>query len=147
MSLQWIAIVLGVLATAGGIIGIVKPEQVKRFAEVFPRSVVPAWVLTGICCILGAKFALEYNRGGTAWVSFAYEPGRREYNAFLPASLTDDISLFSNYTYNRVSLFTNFRIVDGLSFSGFLAYQPEDHVRESDDATATLLSVRLIYMF
>lgn len=63
MSLQWIAIVLGVLATVGGMIGIVKPEQVKRFAEVFPRSVVPAWVLTGICCILGAKFALEMNMG------------------------------------------------------------------------------------
>ena len=95
----------------------------------------------------GAKFVFEYNRGGTAWVSFAYEPGRREYKTYVQATQTDEISLFSNYTYNRVSLYTNFRLLDGLSFSGFLDFQPEDHERESDDATATLLSLSLIYMF
>ncbi len=46
-----------------------------------------------------------------------------------------------------MSLYTNFRVLEGLSFSGFLDYQPEDHERESDDATATLLSLSLIYMF
>ena len=95
----------------------------------------------------GAKFVFEYNRGGTAWVSFAYEPGRREYKTYGQATQTDEISLFSNYSYNRMSLYTNFRVLDGLSFSGFLDYQPEDHERESDDATATLLSLSLIYMF
>jgi hypothetical protein len=95
----------------------------------------------------GAKFILEYNRSGAAWVSFAYEPGRREYKTYFQTTQSDQFSLFSNYTYHRVSLFTNFRVVDGLSFSGFLDYQPEDHERESDDATATLLSVSLIYMF
>ncbi len=63
MSLQWIAILLGVLATAGGLIGIFKPEMINRFAELFPRSIVPAWVLTALCCFLGAREALAMNMG------------------------------------------------------------------------------------
>lgn len=63
MSLQWIAILLGVLATAGGLIGIVKPELISRFAELFPRSVVPGWIFTALCCWLGTKEALAMNMG------------------------------------------------------------------------------------
>lgn len=63
MTLQWIAIGIGVLATAGGLVGVLRPERVKRFAEVFPRSVVPAWILTALCCWLGAKEALGMNMG------------------------------------------------------------------------------------
>jgi hypothetical protein len=63
MTLQWIAVILGVLATAGGLIGIFRPELIKRFAELFPRSVAPAWILTALCCWLGAKEALGMNMG------------------------------------------------------------------------------------
>lgn len=63
MSLQWISILLGVLALAGGFIGIFRPDLIKRFAELFPRSVVPAWVFTALCCWLGAKEALGMNMG------------------------------------------------------------------------------------
>jgi hypothetical protein len=63
MSLQWIALILGVLATAGGLVGLLRPDLVKRFAELFPRSVVPAWVFTILCCWLGAKEALGMNMG------------------------------------------------------------------------------------
>lgn len=63
MSLQWIAILLGVLATAGGLIGLYKPELISRFAELFPRSVVPAWIFTALCCWLGTKEALAMNMG------------------------------------------------------------------------------------
>ena len=63
MSLQWISILLGVLALAGGMIGIFRPELVRRFAELFPRSAIPAWVLTALCCWLGAKEALAMNMG------------------------------------------------------------------------------------
>ncbi len=63
MSLQWIAIVLGLLATAGGITGILRPELVHRFAEVFPRSTVPAWIFTALCCFLGAREAAAMNMG------------------------------------------------------------------------------------
>lgn len=63
MSLQWIAIIFGTLATAGGFIGIFRPELVTRFAELFPRSTVPAWVLTALCCFLGAREASAMNMG------------------------------------------------------------------------------------
>ncbi|MDF7823074.1 hypothetical protein P4B35_03560 [Pontiellaceae bacterium B12227] len=63
MSLQWIAIIIGMLATAGGIVGILRPDLVKRFAELFPRSTVPAWVLTALCCFLGAREASAMNMG------------------------------------------------------------------------------------
>ena len=63
MSLQWISILLGGLAVAGGLTGVFRPDLVKRFAELFPRSVVPAWVLTALCCWLGAKESLAMNMG------------------------------------------------------------------------------------
>ncbi len=63
MSLQWISILLGALAVIGGSIGLFRPDLVKRFAELFPRSMVPAWILTALCCGLGAKEAMTMNMG------------------------------------------------------------------------------------
>ena len=63
MTLQWISIILGLLAVLGGVMGIVRPDYIKRFAELFPRSVVPAWILTALCCWLGAREALGMNMG------------------------------------------------------------------------------------
>lgn len=63
MTLQAIAIILGVLAIGGGLVGIVRPELIRKFAELFPRSVVPAWIFTALCCWLGAKEALGMNMG------------------------------------------------------------------------------------
>jgi len=63
MSLQWISILLGVLALIGGLIGVFRPGMIRRFAELFPRSVIPAWVLTALCCWLGAMEALGMNMG------------------------------------------------------------------------------------
>lgn len=63
MNLQWIAILFGVLTVAGGVVGILRPELIKRFAELFPRSSVPAWVFTALCCFLGAKEASAMNMG------------------------------------------------------------------------------------
>jgi len=63
MSLQAIAIVLGVLGTAGGLTGMFRPDLIKRFAELFPRSTIPAWVLTALCCFLGAREAGAMNMG------------------------------------------------------------------------------------
>jgi hypothetical protein len=64
MTLQWMAIILGGLATAGGLVGVWRPELIKRQAELFPRSVIPAWIFTALCCWLGAKEALAMNMGG-----------------------------------------------------------------------------------
>lgn len=63
MSLQWIAIILGLLAIGGGLIGMLRPALIHRFADLFPRSVVPAWVLTALCCWLGAKEAVAMHMG------------------------------------------------------------------------------------
>ena len=63
MILQWIAIILGVLAASGGLVGLFRPDLAKRVLELFPRSIVPAWIFLGLCCILGAKEALGMNMG------------------------------------------------------------------------------------
>lgn len=63
MTLQWIAIILGVLATGGGLVGVLRPELIKRFVDLFPRSVVPGWVFTALCCWLGAQQAIAMNMG------------------------------------------------------------------------------------
>ncbi len=63
MSLQWIAISIGLLATVGGLIGVFRPALIERFVELFPRSVVPAWIFTALCCWLGAREALGMNMG------------------------------------------------------------------------------------
>ncbi|MCF7848409.1 MAG: hypothetical protein K9M45_06120 [Kiritimatiellales bacterium] len=63
MSLSAIAIILGLLAVIGSFMALFKPEAVKKGIELFPRSVVPAWILTGLCCWLGAREAMEMNMG------------------------------------------------------------------------------------
>jgi hypothetical protein len=63
MSLKWIAIIIGLFATFGGLTGIFRPNLIKRFAELFPRSTVPAWVFTALCCFLGAREAAAMNMG------------------------------------------------------------------------------------
>ncbi|VGO22095.1 hypothetical protein [Pontiella sulfatireligans] len=63
MTLQAIAIILGALAAAGGLMGVFRPDLIKKFAELFPRSVAPAWIFTALCCVLGAKEALGMNMG------------------------------------------------------------------------------------
>lgn len=63
MNLQWIAILFGALTVAGGVVGILRPELVKRFAELFPRSTIPGWVFTALCCFLGAREASAMNMG------------------------------------------------------------------------------------
>lgn len=63
MTLQGITFIIGFLALIGGIVGIVRPELVKKFILLFPRSVIPAWILMALCCWLGAKEALGMNMG------------------------------------------------------------------------------------
>lgn len=63
MSLALISIILGMLAAAAGITAIVKPELVRKQIELFPRSVVPAWILTALCCYIGATFAHQMHMG------------------------------------------------------------------------------------
>jgi hypothetical protein len=95
----------------------------------------------------GVKFIADFNKGSAAWLSASYEPGKRIYQAYSANLTVDNFSLFSDYTYHRVSLFANFSILGGITLSCFADYQPEDHKREGDDATATLFSISLNYLF
>jgi len=96
----------------------------------------------------GSKFVFDYSSGALAWISISYHPGRRMYRAYTESTSPDDVpSLFSDYTFHRVSAIANFRVWNGLSFSGFVNFEPEDHVREGDDATATLITLSLFYVF
>jgi hypothetical protein len=92
----------------------------------------------------GAKISAAYSGGTRAWISLDYETGRRNYSAYYSG---DDEAIFSDYTYNRFSFFANVKLWNGLSASGLLDYQPEDHEREGDDATATLFSLSVDYIF
>ena len=93
----------------------------------------------------GAKISAEYSRGARAWISLAYEPGHRKYSD--PSGGDEEDLLFSDYTFHRISAFSNIKLWDGVSLSGLLDYQPEDHEREGDDATATLFSMSVTYIF
>lgn len=93
----------------------------------------------------GGKASFEFNRGTRVWFSVSYEPGKRSYSN-LPESLMEE-SIYSDYVYHRVSAFANIKVWNGVGFNGLLDYQPEDHEREGDDATATLFSMSITYMF
>jgi hypothetical protein len=93
---------------------------------------------------LGVRFVLEMMGGSGWWVSASYEPGVRDYPSYQDGDpLTDMTAVFSDYTYHRVGLFGNARVWRALWLNVFLDYQPEDHEREDDDATATIASVSL----
>ncbi|MDH3197236.1 MAG: hypothetical protein OEO21_03260 [Candidatus Krumholzibacteria bacterium] len=95
----------------------------------------------------GAMVRVEYIRGARAWAAVEYAPGRRLYSSFDPAAIFDFDSIFSDYTFHRLTAFAGVRVWRGLGVDLFADYQPEDHEREGDDATATLLSVSLSYAF
>jgi len=96
---------------------------------------------------LGVVVRWEYNRSARFWIQMQYEPGRRVYPAFDPNATFDFESIFSDYTYHRFSMFLNWRIWKGAGINAFVDYQPEDHEREGDDATAALFSISLSYAF
>ncbi len=96
----------------------------------------------------GLKFTLDYLRGRRLWLASAYESGSRRYDAYGGSAVDPlDESLFSNYTYHRINLLASLQVWDDVNLNTFLDYQPEDHERESDDATATLFSISLTYVF
>jgi hypothetical protein len=93
---------------------------------------------------LGVRLALELFGGSGWWVSASYEPGLRDYAAYEDENVVANSEvLFSDYAYHRVGLFANARLARALWLNVFLDYQPEDHEREDDDATATIASIGL----
>ncbi len=95
----------------------------------------------------GAMVRIHYTPSPAAWFDVEYERGRRRYPAYSPDASIDAESVFSDYDYDRVSVLAGWRFLDGLSLNLFVDYQPEDHEREGDDATATLFSANLSWTF
>ncbi len=96
---------------------------------------------------LGARLAVEQIGVSGLYVSAVYEVGRRDYSTYSSgASLVENTAaIFSDYIYNRVNVFANVRIYRSLWLNGLLDWQPEDHDRDGDDATATVGSVSLTW--
>jgi hypothetical protein len=97
----------------------------------------------------GVRFSLEEVGPRGLFVSASYEPGSRDYTAYNDTGGVADNAdaIFSDYRYHRVSLFANVRVTGPFWFNVFLDYQPEDHHRTGDDATATIGSASLTYSF
>ena len=98
---------------------------------------------------VGVRLALEQIGISGLYVSASYEPGVRNYDAYTNnAGLTDSVdAIFSDYGYHRVSIFANARLYRALWLNILFDWQPEDHDRDGDDATATVGSITLMYTF
>lgn len=100
---------------------------------------------------LGAKVVFEWVGAGGAWVSASYQPGWRDYALYdsspAPRAIPDPDAIFSDYWYHRVDVFATARVYRSLWLNVYADYQPEDHDRAGDDATATVASVTLTYSF
>ena len=91
---------------------------------------------------IGGKLSFEFYHGTGLWFSLAYEPGRRCYNTF-----SEEESIYSDYTYHRLTCFASTRFWDRFSLTSFLDFEPEQHERKGDDSTITLFSMNLAYTF
>jgi len=98
---------------------------------------------------MGARIALEWTGTGGGWVAVSYEPGWRDYTLYNEGgdALDNAETIFSDYAYHRIDVFANLRLHRGLWFNAYADWQPEDHDREGDDATATTVSVALVQSF
>jgi len=63
MTLQGITIIIGVIALIIGGMGVFASDILKQKIKEFPRSSVPAWIFLALCCLLGAREALQMNMG------------------------------------------------------------------------------------
>ena len=98
---------------------------------------------------LGVRLAMEQIGVSGLYLSVSYEPGLRDYDAYADNSAIVDNAdaIFSDYVYHRVNLFANARLYGGLWFNALFDWQPEDHDRDGDDATATVGSASLTWQF
>lgn len=100
---------------------------------------------------LGAKITFEWMGGTAAWVSASYQPGWRDYRLYDSSpgrgEIPDPDAIFSDYGYHRIDLFATVRLHRSLWLNAYADYQPEDHDRAGDDATATVASLSLACSF
>lgn len=83
---------------------------------------------------------LDFSRGTALWLSASWEPGYRSYE-------TEDNELYSDFSFNRLSLMGSAELGGGMTLSLFLSHDPEKHTRRQDDFSITLVSVELSRAF
>jgi hypothetical protein len=64
MNLSEITMLIGGLAIAMAVVGLVKADLLRGVIRGLPRNRYAGWVLAGLCCWLGAREALLMNMGG-----------------------------------------------------------------------------------
>ena len=100
---------------------------------------------------LGVKMGFEWVGGTGAWVSASYQPGWRDYVLYDsspgPGEIPDPDAIFSDYGYHRFDVFATVRLHRSVWLNAYADYQPEDHDRAGDDATATVASLSVTCSF
>jgi hypothetical protein len=98
---------------------------------------------------VGVRLALEKIGSNGLYVSAAYEPGWRDYEAYADdgGAIDNADVIFSDYAFHRVNVFANARLYRTFWLNVLFDWQPEDHDRDGDDATATVGSITLMYVF
>ncbi|MFH1756222.1 MAG: hypothetical protein ABIA59_11040 [Candidatus Latescibacterota bacterium] len=92
----------------------------------------------------GGKFTAEYAKGTKLWLSCSYERGWRFYRTY---EAENPESIFSDYTFDRVTLFVTAKLWKQIGINSFFNHEPEKHKREGDDSTITLFSLSVTYAF
>jgi hypothetical protein len=92
----------------------------------------------------GAVVKAEFLRRSGFWLSFTYEGGKRSYDSYRS---NPESSIFSDYVFNRFTLFTSAKLWRNISVNGFLSHEPVNHKRAGDDTSTTLFSLDLGYAF
>lgn len=92
----------------------------------------------------GGKASVEYMDAGNLWISMTYELGRRSYDAYRD---DPESAIFSDFFFNRFSLFTNWKVRDNAGINGFVSHEPRNYQRAGDDTSTTLFSLGVSYYF
>jgi hypothetical protein len=74
----------------------------------------------------------------------SYEMGQRYYDSYQDNA---EEAIFSDYLFNRFSLFANWRIRKSLGLNGFVSHEPRNYQRAGDDTSTTLFALDLSYYF
>jgi hypothetical protein len=93
---------------------------------------------------IGGKALFEFIHMGRVWLSATYEFGKRYYSYYEENPVD---ALFSDYFYNRFSIFANLNLWRNLGTNGFISHEPVNHKRAGDDTSTTLFSIDLSYDF
>jgi hypothetical protein len=103
---------------------------------------------------ISVVLAGDWIRVDGIWLTASLEIGKRRYlvaGVVDPEALTGEDpfvgSLYSDYAFNRVNLFSTVEFRRRYALNLFLSFEPERHVNDADDTTTTLVSTDLTVRF